>query len=321
MLKLGGRGTSGLVPGAGFSCSSVRKCLAWRKNVTVKTTDFPTLAKGNPRGRGFADRRSWREEAKALLPRQRELPAERLRRCSLSGVSLEAADPDALGRIGTVAGHGLSAALGDLPGTGVLHEQTMPHGQAEIQRRTAAMDLAGRLHGMIATWKRQAPLANPGTTHEFQWTLSHDFSSQLTGAARNPPLGPCATHGPSGRCHREAPLQHALGRPGRHGYRHVRHFRHNIQRKPPKFGSFLKTVGDRFLPGAVQPHLPAGFSGTERPWGTRPPPRTPPCRRLAFPGRPCPWRANRHRRLAARIRPTAAEPCPKQQPPRRCHKC
>ena len=53
MLKSGGRGIPVLAQGAGFSCSSVRKCLAWRKNVTLKTTDFPTLAKGNPRGRGF----------------------------------------------------------------------------------------------------------------------------------------------------------------------------------------------------------------------------------------------------------------------------
>ena len=35
--------------------------------------------------------------------------------------------------------------------------------------------------GRIATWEREAPLASPGTTHEFQWTLSHDFSSRLTG--------------------------------------------------------------------------------------------------------------------------------------------
>ena len=36
--------------------------------------------------------------------------------------------------------------------------------------------------GQIATWKREAQLANPGTTHEYEWTLAHDYSGQLTSA-------------------------------------------------------------------------------------------------------------------------------------------
>jgi YD repeat-containing protein len=49
-------------------------------------------------------------------------------------------------------------------------------GGATIAKHSYTRDTLGQ----IATWKREAPLANPGTTHQYQWTLAHDFSGQLT---------------------------------------------------------------------------------------------------------------------------------------------
>ena len=50
-------------------------------------------------------------------------------------------------------------------------------GSQEIARHDYTYDSLGR----IGTWKRRAPLANPGTTHEYEWTMTHDFANQLTG--------------------------------------------------------------------------------------------------------------------------------------------
>lgn len=50
-------------------------------------------------------------------------------------------------------------------------------GTQEIARHDYTYDSLGR----IATWKRSAPLTNPGTTHEYEWTMTHDFAGQLTG--------------------------------------------------------------------------------------------------------------------------------------------
>ncbi|MEI7912820.1 MAG: RHS repeat-associated core domain-containing protein, partial [Verrucomicrobiota bacterium] len=50
-------------------------------------------------------------------------------------------------------------------------------GTQEIARHDYTYDSLGR----IQTWKRSAPLANPGTTNEYEWTLTHDFAGQLTG--------------------------------------------------------------------------------------------------------------------------------------------
>jgi RHS repeat-associated protein len=49
-------------------------------------------------------------------------------------------------------------------------------GGATISKHSYTHDTLGQ----IATWKREAPLANPGTTHQYEWTLAHDFSGQLT---------------------------------------------------------------------------------------------------------------------------------------------
>ena len=50
-------------------------------------------------------------------------------------------------------------------------------GTQEIARHDYTYDSLGR----IQTWKRSVPLANPGTTNEYEWTMTHDFASQLTG--------------------------------------------------------------------------------------------------------------------------------------------
>jgi RHS repeat-associated protein len=50
-------------------------------------------------------------------------------------------------------------------------------GTQEVARHDYTYDSLGR----IATWKRSAPLTNPGTTHEYEWTMTHDFADQLTG--------------------------------------------------------------------------------------------------------------------------------------------
>ena len=50
-------------------------------------------------------------------------------------------------------------------------------GSQEISRHDYTYDSLGR----IQTWKRSAPLANPGTTNEYEWTMTHDFAGQLTG--------------------------------------------------------------------------------------------------------------------------------------------
>ena len=51
------------------------------------------------------------------------------------------------------------------------------NGTQEIARHDYTYDSLGRIH----TWKRSAPLANPGTTNEYEWTMTHDFASQVTG--------------------------------------------------------------------------------------------------------------------------------------------
>jgi len=51
------------------------------------------------------------------------------------------------------------------------------NGTQEIARHDYTYDSIGRIH----TWKRSAPLANPGTTNEYEWTMTHDFASQITG--------------------------------------------------------------------------------------------------------------------------------------------
>ena len=59
----------------------------------------------------------------------------------------------------------------------VLKNILSKKGTQEIARHDYTYDSLGR----IATWKRSAPLTNPGTTHEYEWTMTHDFASQLTG--------------------------------------------------------------------------------------------------------------------------------------------
>lgn len=59
----------------------------------------------------------------------------------------------------------------------VLKNILSTKGTQGIARHDYTYDSLGR----IDTWKRSAPLANPGTTHEYEWTMTHDFADQLTG--------------------------------------------------------------------------------------------------------------------------------------------